>query len=298
MKIVQVKCFWEVMKTKSFTKAAERLYLTQSSVSKYISALEEEMGFLLFERRGRTVQLSPEGKEMLKNFSEILSAYERTMGDAEKIRASRFTNGAARIIMVPAVEKLGIISKITQFADLNPMFNPIIEVMDENQVIMSLEAGYCDMAFCSNRMIDESLYQMEKYSTNHFNLIISNSHAKAKWDALWLRDLVSENLILMSPESMLYDLCVEACEEAGFTPNVAHTTSRPDTAMEYVMSSNCIYMAIEFEMKNDLPGSCKKLELLDSPKFDYVFAWRKDNNISRLLKEFVEYIKQEKELCI
>ena len=294
MNILHIKCFWEIMKTKSFTEAAERLYLTQSTVSKNISSLEKELGFLLFERRGRTVVLTPEGKQMLNDFGAILAAYSHAESTIENLRKSpRVANGTVHILMVPSVEKLGLISKINQLASILPAFHPTIEVVDENQVLLGLQTGYCDMAFCSDCALDNQLYDMEFYSTNRFNLILSKRHPYAGREILRLEDLEEENLILMHPESMLWDLCVEACENVGFYPMVALTTCRPDIAIEYVRSTNCIYMAIEFEMKNCLPEDCRELQLANSPTFNYAFAWRKGNHQTELIKKCIEYLKDK-----
>src|SRR5215468_254346 len=72
MELFQLRTFQEVAATLNFTRAAERLHLTQSAVSHQIKALEEELGEPLFIRAKRGVKLSPAGAVALEHTLRIL----------------------------------------------------------------------------------------------------------------------------------------------------------------------------------------------------------------------------------
>ena len=61
----QLRTFYEVATTGSFTRAAEKLYLTQPAVTQQVRALETELGFPLLERQGRRIRLTPAGEALL-----------------------------------------------------------------------------------------------------------------------------------------------------------------------------------------------------------------------------------------
>jgi len=278
------------VKTQNFTEAAERLYLTQSTVSKNISALEKELGFLLFERRGHSMVLTPEGQQLLKNFSEIVVAYERMEETVEFIRKTGHLPGeTVRIFMIPIVGRFGLISTINHFSAVNPGFNPSIEIMDEIQVVLALQAGGCDVAFCSNIMLDDRLYDMEKYITGKFKLVVAKDSPLARKKSMHLKDLEGEKLILKHLDSLLWGICVHACEDAGFYPNIALSTNRPDIALEYLRSSDCVYMTIDIEAKDYTPDIYSVIDLKDSPEFDFVFAWRKASGLPQIAREYIDY---------
>ena len=287
MNIIQIRCFWEVVKTRNVTEAAERLYLTQSTVSKKISALENELGILLFERRGRTMLLTHNGKELLESFGEIISAYEKTEHTVETIRRSnRRPDGTVTMSLIPVVESLGLISVINHFADANENFKPLLEIADENSVILSLQSGHCDLAFCSDLMLDNKLYCIEKHSTHKFKLVVSKTHKFAQKNELRLKDIMDEKLVLLHPVSMLYNLCIQACEAEGFYPNILLTTNWSNIAMEYIRSSDCIFMTVD--TVDAYPSDYHiVIDLQDSPQFDYVFAWRKPDELPDAVREFI-----------
>ena len=72
MELQQLKTFITIAKVSSFTKAAEFLDYAQSSVSGQIRALEEELEVRLFERLGRSVCLTEEGKRLLVYAEQLL----------------------------------------------------------------------------------------------------------------------------------------------------------------------------------------------------------------------------------
>lgn len=80
MEIRSLKYFVAVAKQLSFSHAAESLFVTQSSLSKNISALEKELGTKLFDRKGRSISLTPAGEELLSG-AEALLAEEASLSE-------------------------------------------------------------------------------------------------------------------------------------------------------------------------------------------------------------------------
>jgi len=76
MDLSQIRYFLAITKTGNFTKAAERLFISQPSLSAGIKKLEQELGVLLFERGGRKVLLTSEGRFFLEKANNILSEYQ------------------------------------------------------------------------------------------------------------------------------------------------------------------------------------------------------------------------------
>src|SRR5689334_15324897 len=78
MDIAALQAFLAIAETGSFSRAAERIYLTQPAISKRIALLEEELGAKLFDRVGRGIQLTPAGqalaaraRALLKDFDDV-----------------------------------------------------------------------------------------------------------------------------------------------------------------------------------------------------------------------------------
>ncbi|MDA0747761.1 MAG: LysR family transcriptional regulator [bacterium] len=89
MDLSQLRGFLETAREKSFTRAAEKLFLTQPAVSLQIKALEEELGERLFERRGKQVLLTEAGRLLFVRAEEILEKTEQARQDLTALRELR-----------------------------------------------------------------------------------------------------------------------------------------------------------------------------------------------------------------
>lgn len=76
MDIAELEAFVTVAETHSFSEAAERLYLTQPAISKRVAALESRLDIQLFNRRGRQIELTQGGRELLPRAQHILQQLE------------------------------------------------------------------------------------------------------------------------------------------------------------------------------------------------------------------------------
>ena len=85
MNFLQIKYFISVAENLSFTRASQSLYVSQSTISKQIAALEGELGVSLFYRSGRTITLSPAGESLYYDFTKMLKNLEEAVGKAKSM---------------------------------------------------------------------------------------------------------------------------------------------------------------------------------------------------------------------
>ena len=82
MDIRRFRIFQAVAQEKSFTKAAQKLYMTQPAVSKAIHELEEELQLPLFERFPKKTIMTPVGEQFLQQVQQLLQLYDSMKQDA------------------------------------------------------------------------------------------------------------------------------------------------------------------------------------------------------------------------
>ena len=75
MKIVWLQAFWATVKYNSFSSAAEKMNTSQANISKYIGALEKDLGMVLFDRSIRNAKLTDDGKAILPYVEKIIEDY-------------------------------------------------------------------------------------------------------------------------------------------------------------------------------------------------------------------------------
>jgi DNA-binding transcriptional LysR family regulator len=277
----------------NYTEAAERLYMTQSSISKNILALEKELGVSLFDRSSRPYVLSPAGSKLMVHFKEILLAFERTDLTLQEIKRCQqpLENNIFRIAGMPAMTRFGVTSSIHSFVHGNPCYNVSLQEMDEDCVLLALQMGDCDIAFCSNLRLNFQDYSYQKYSADTISIVFSKDNPIAQKDAAKLSDLSGQYWVFPPPQAPHYNVCLHACHSAGFKPNIRLTTDRPHTALEYVHghSENCMYIEITGIVKNYMTDSYA-MRPAETPHIEFYFAWRRNVPLPKAAIDYLQYM--------
>lgn len=114
--IVHLRSFVEVVEEGGFTRAAERLHLTQSAVSAHVRRLEEQLGQPLLQRTTRSVGLTPAGERLL--------GYARGMLALNRQALQQFAENTGRQVLRVGVSEdlaqLGLLHKLRQFREERP----------------------------------------------------------------------------------------------------------------------------------------------------------------------------------
>ena len=95
MLLRQMRYFVTVVECNSFTEAAERCFISQSAISQQVQALEQELGFLLLDRKNRTFTLTPAGAYFYQKSLILVDDYERICREAVRINNKK--NAALRV---------------------------------------------------------------------------------------------------------------------------------------------------------------------------------------------------------
>lgn len=142
MDLYQIKYFLAVVEAGGFTKAAERLFVSQPSLSVGIKKLEQELGVTLFERGGRRAILTNAGKHFLEKAKAILNEYESALSELKSFQNQETLKiGVLRTIRIDGLSKL-----IATFRENYPTV--ALELCDGNleELRNWLEQGEIDLA--------------------------------------------------------------------------------------------------------------------------------------------------------
>jgi DNA-binding transcriptional LysR family regulator len=232
MKLSQLRTFVAIAEHGGFARAAMRLNLTQSAVSRQIGDLESELGVPLFDRVGRRVRLTSEGEDLLRRTRHLLEEVE---GLGERARALK--SGQTGLLRVGATPQV-IENLLAQFLAGHRQRHPGIDVhliedggarlpsrLERGDVHLSImPAGYEGF---SGRL----LYPM------HLLAVLAETHPlRGKKKALEIAELADEPLILMSPGAASLMWFEIACHAAHIRPRVLLHSSVPHTMIELARS--------------------------------------------------------------
>ncbi len=213
MDLHQLRTFVAAADARSFSKAARRLSLSQSAVSRQIEALEESFGLPLFTRGSRSAELTEAGERLLAYAQNILrqaNEAQEALRELRELEAGELVVGAtttpARYLVAPTM---------VQFADQHPRVTLRLVVGRVEEIANALFEGSVHLALISGPVVPRNLF-LETCMGDRLVLIAQQDHPLVSRESVEPRDLLSERLIV-PPEGGCERAAVDAyIESHGF----------------------------------------------------------------------------------
>ncbi len=227
--IRHLRSFICVAEQLNFTKAAEQLYMSQSTLSKHIAELEEQLGVQLFIRTHHSVRLTPLGASL---FEESRSIMERIGEVFERTRKSQIRVWGTLRIGCMGTEHIFLPKILKHFGALYPHVTLDIQVMPVPKINEALERQELDIgfnSFLSNDLTSE--FKIREIRRARLCFLLPRNHLYANKYSLDLSDLKQERFILVSTSTFPIgvDWFIQQCNLRGFTPNIVSQPSRIET---------------------------------------------------------------------
>lgn len=189
------KVFYEVAKYGNITMAAKSLFLTQSTVSRSIQHLENELGVRLFERSKKGVVLTDVGSIL---FYHISQAYEHISVGEERVEMMRgFKEGMLRIGTVEMIMKFFLLSMIRAFKKEFPDIRMDYSFQDPAHVAEALNTGLLDVAILTTPVDQDDRIEVVPWMEFSDVIVAGNQYSELKEKPLDLKELTSYPFISM-----------------------------------------------------------------------------------------------------
>ena len=234
MELKQLQCVLAVAATGTFSAAAEEIYLSQSSLSKQILALEKELGVSLFDRSKRKVSLTPAGETFLPHARTIDAAYRVMLSELGEHK----TIPSLAIVAIPVIAQYGITSYVAQFRSAHPDIELVLEEREASAILPALNNHQFDLAFVRDNYLEPTEYLLQEIAHDRMLVVVSSKHRLAGRPALALAELANENHIMFDKGTVVHELAVDACRGAGFEPRIFYASLRVESVLGLVASNS------------------------------------------------------------
>lgn len=215
MDIDQLKCVLAIVQHGTYLAAADALNRSQSSVSKSIQRLEQELGAAIFERTTRRVQLTPVGEDIAAYAGEIIEIYEGMLYAVEYHRID-----SARELHVGSIyfgQNNRLIPLMAQFMSLHPSLKVTIEESTTTPLLHRLREHKLDVVFVSSMYLqneepqnfgDDPRYISCSFSIDPYYVVVNRNNLLSKRTILSYRDLAEQRLITIDKAMDVYHTAV------------------------------------------------------------------------------------------
>jgi DNA-binding transcriptional LysR family regulator len=231
MELTQLRGFATVARMGSFTRAAEVLFLSQPAMSLQVKALEKEFGQPLFERRGRTLLLTPAGKILLERAEQILRLVEQA---DEEIAALKGLAGGTLVIGTNDSNCLYILPDLVQrFRSEFPAVELHLTNSHSAQVVAWVVEGQADFGLVTLPVLHTAIESRPLFRRQDV-LVWGLDHPLCGQSAITPEELVMHPLLLLDKGSVSRVLLDQALAEAGLLPQMVMEVGSIEVIKRYV----------------------------------------------------------------
>lgn len=189
----QLQIFQAVAVHRSYTRAAEALYLSQPAVSLQVRALEKTIGLPLFEKSGRTLRLTDAGRELLTYSDRIFALLDETKLVLEELSGAR--RGMVKVAASTTAGIYVVPTALGAFHRQNPDVKLTLDVVNRITVQEHLLNDEIDLAVMG-LIEDTHELDVERFIPNELVVIAPPHHRLAGRSDIPLEELVEETLLL------------------------------------------------------------------------------------------------------
>lgn len=291
----QIECFLNVAKFLNFTEAANHLFIAQSSLSRNISNLEDELGMKLFFRTKKYVRLTPAGAVLYEEFSSLMdqgkAAIEKArmagLGQEGSISLGVIESQRSENFLPSVLNALRERYPNIKLSVFRGNFKELRQALFEGKIDISLTMDFDLPGYPA----EETVFQPFFHSSAR--CVLPKSNPLAKKEYIHLEELKNVPLIAINPEISFgaYNNAVELCKIHGFTPKDIHlSNSTQDTLLMIesglgfsILDENCISSANQ---------AVQSIPVLRSDPLVLVAIWRKEN-FNPVISLFVNLLTTE-----
>jgi DNA-binding transcriptional LysR family regulator len=287
MELRQLRYFLAVAEEMHFHHAAERLHLSQPSLSQQIHQLEEELGVKLFDRYNRRVSLTGAGENLLRRARLILQGVEEAVQETQQVGrglAGRLTISFVSTALIGALPPV-----LKDFLSRVPAAELKLEEIDPEEQILHISRGISDIGFMHASIDDPQLNSMV---VQREKLMVAVPSELAGRGSVDLRSLDKYTSIMPSAfTSFGFHAHVRrAYELAGATPHKTLHTKLIIAGLYLVASGMGIAVVPESFRSVKIQGVIYRPLLVNPPPVELLAVWRRDSD-SQLLQRFLETLQ-------
>ncbi len=283
MELLQLQYFLAVARLEHVTEAARSLHVTQSSLSKTIQRLEEDLGVPLFDRAGRKLRLNEYGSRFLRRAEKAL--FELEQGKRELGDLSGTEHGTIELAVTSASALPGI---LREFRKKHPHIQFHVQMLTTQELTALLHRGEVDFGLSSPPLPGDDLECRIVYAAPIL-VAVPKGHRLDGRSRVALAELKDEWFVGVKKGFRVRDLIDSACRSAGFEPRYVYEGNEPARLASLVEAG----IGIGF-VPSTASDSREQIHYLQIDEHELVMEialfWRRDRYLSRAAREFREVV--------
>ena len=283
--------FHEVAKHKSFSKAAEGLFISQPAVTKHIKDLELKLGMGLIQRRRGGFGLTDAGKILFKytyKISTHLMEIENVLGGLKKDH-----HGLLKIGTTESYSRCLMPKLLSGFQASYPSIKISLDVGDSDEIEKSLFVYKNDLGLIGVTKTSSKLKTIP-FLKEPLVLIVSSTHPLAKRKIVSLRELEGYPFIIRAKGSRTRRIILQAFKELDIRPSLLMEAGSSEFIKQWVSEGKGVSVIVKRIVEDEEKrGIIKTVPLLEKLYLEVALLYLKEERSNPAIKTFVQFIENK-----
>jgi len=283
--------FYEVVKTKSFSRAADILSMTQPGVSNHVSQLEAQAGSRLLAREKGVFHLTKEGKIIFR-YAEKIEAISRGLEDTIKAM-KKDAKPVLKIATTPVYSRIMMPFILGSFQKANPDITIKLDLGGSDNMLKPVVSMENDVVVAANQKVSKRLSAFPLIKED-LVLITCNDHPLADRKAVSLQEIAEYPLIIREEGSSTRKVVLSAFEALNIKPSVLIDMKSTEFIKEWVSQGKGVSLIIKRAVMSDDGKYLKAIPLKDALCLEVSVLFLKSKKYDKAIQKFVDHIKELK----
>ncbi|MGE6292086.1 LysR substrate-binding domain-containing protein [Aeromonas media] len=290
MDIRALRYFVELVREKSFTRASEKLFVTQPTISKMIRSMEEELGQPLLNREGHSFTLTDSGQVLFARGQLILAQMqqlEAELADLQSLQHGRLALG------IPPMVGHVYADLIRAYRSRYPKVELSIVEYGGRRIEQAVLEGELDLAITMLPTREEGVLSALELDCYPIRVVLPDLPRWRGESEIRLADLQDEPFLLYTQAFTLSERLEQACRQAGFVPQVAARSSQWDFLTAMVRSGMGVAFLPEPICRRLTPDGLVLRPLLPELSWRLGVIWPAKRYLSRTAEAWLALCREQ-----
>ena len=287
MELDQLRSFVAVADARSFTQAAALVHLSQPAISRQIGRLEDELGTRLFERYGRRVECTADGKLLLPLARNIVARTEeaaRLIREHVGATSSKVSFGSTGTVFAHFLAPI-----LASFMKTYPKIHLNLVEREDAWLEEAVISGQIDCAIVT--AWGSPRVAASHVLTEEIVLLVPRGHKLASGAPVPLNSLADESILLPGSAMNMSNLLIDYCRRAGFEPRVHHRATYLELMRALIRQGLGVALAPKMFLVPDASDDLVAVPLLERPVRSLNLIHRHEQPISTAVRALIIHIR-------
>lgn len=289
MEIRNINTFLQIVESGSFSKTAQILGYTQSTVSFQIQQLESELNCKLFDRIGRNVTLTDKGKQFLHYALNVNHSMQELI---DNFQNEDEIKGTIRIASSDSICEKMMLLNYQEFYEKYPNIKLIFTTGTTTNLLSKLDHNEADIVFTLDNHIYRNEYTIARESPVQLNFVTNINNPLVNKENVTIQDIMEYPLLLTEQGLSYRKVLDDYLTKNHIQIEAVLETGRTDVILNCLEHGNGISYLPDFVSKEKVENN--KMKTLNVKDIDMKIwkqlIYRKDKWISKALREFIEFV--------